>query len=135
MAGDLTPGARLDNAHYFMPITQPLLQFQTQTKVWHWFTKSLAQHEAFGEAYEELSGSVDEFVEILFGREGREAVDVIQLTLSTNTDMAQVESVIAEFKVYLAKLATEYPAATDALNKRDEILGQVDHLLYRLSLN
>jgi DNA-binding ferritin-like protein len=117
-----------------MQITAPLLQFQSQLKVWHWMTKSFAQHQAFGDAYEALSDSVDEFVETYFGRYGREPLAGIVVSLKTTVDASTVAAVIAEFKVYLGGLTGELREATDLLNMRDDILGEVDHLLYRLSL-
>jgi hypothetical protein len=118
-----------------MQITAPLLQFQSQLKVWHWLTKSFAQHDAFADAYEALSESVDEFVETYFGRYGREPLAGIVLSLKTSVDMPTVMAVIAEFKVYLGSMTGELREATDLLNMRDGILGEVDHLLYRLSLS
>lgn len=98
-------------------------------------TKSFAQHDAFGDAYEALSNSVDEFVESYFGRYGREPLAGIILSLKTSVDTPTVMAVIAEFKVYLVSLTGELREASDLLNMRDGILGEVDHLLYRLSLS
>jgi hypothetical protein len=107
-----------------MQITAPLLQFQSQLKVWHWLTKSFAQHDAFADAYEAY-----------FGRYGREPLAGIVLSLKTSVDMPTVMAVIAEFKVYLGSMTGELREATDLLNMRNGILGEVDHLLYRLSLS
>lgn len=98
-------------------------------------TRSFAQHSAFGDAYDAISDSVDEFVESYFGRYGREPLAGLVLTIKTNVDNPTVMAVIAEFKVYLGSFTGELREATDLLNMRDGILGDVDHLLYRLSLS
>lgn len=117
-----------------MNIIQPLLQFQSQLKVWHWMTKSFSQHKAFGETYDSLSDSIDTFVETYFGRFGRENVSAISLSLKPQLDDKLVKDIIAEFDVYLRAMDKELKNASELLNIRDEILGDVDHLLYLLTL-
>lgn len=117
-----------------MNIIQPLLQFQSQLKVWHWMTKSFSQHKAFGEAYDSLSESIDTFVETYFGRYGREAVSGVTLSLKTQPDDKLIQNIISEFKVYLSAMDKEIKDGSDLFNIRDEILGEVDHLLYLLTL-
>ena len=117
-----------------MNIIQPLLQFQSQLKTWHWMTKSFSQHKAFGKAYDSLSESIDTFIETYFGRYGRETVSGITLSIKPQLDDKLVQGIISEFKVYLSAMDKEIKDGSDLLNIRDEILGEVDHLLYLLTL-
>jgi DNA-binding ferritin-like protein len=48
-----------------------LLAARDQAHVFHWQTQSFAQHEAFGEFYEEFLESVDDLVESIMGLKGR----------------------------------------------------------------
>lgn len=109
-----------------------LLQFHAQLKLWHWQTLLFAQHNAFGDAYEALEDPIDEIVESSIGITGREKITALDLTISG--DLATVNAKILEFKVFLVGLNREFAAYTDILNLRDTILGEVDQLLYRLTL-
>jgi hypothetical protein len=117
-----------------MNVVQPLLQFQSQLKTWHWMTKSFAQHNAFGDAYEAISDKIDDFVEVYFGRYGREALAGVTLSIRALIDEATVTSLLNEFRLYLTGMDREIKSATDLLAIRDDILGEVNHLAYRLTL-
>lgn len=117
-----------------MNVVQPLLQFQSQLKLWHWMTKSFAQHEAFGEAYEALSEKIDEFVEVFFGRYGREALKDVNLGLKASVEDSTIISILSGMRAYLAGMDKDLKEATDLLAIRDDMLGEVNHLVYRLSL-
>jgi hypothetical protein len=117
-----------------MNVVQPLLQFQTQLKLWHWMTKSFAQHKAFNKAYEEISDSIDTFVEVFFGRYGREALKDVNLGLKASVEDATIISILTGMRNYLAGMDKDLKGATDLLAIRDDILGEVNHLVYRLSL-
>lgn len=117
-----------------MTVVQPLLQFQSQLKTWHWLTKSFAQHNAFGDAYNAISDKIDDFVEVYFGRYGREALAGVTLSIRALVDDATVTALLNEIKLYLTGMDREIGSASDLLAIRDDILGEVNHLVYRLSL-
>jgi DNA-binding ferritin-like protein len=116
-----------------MEIILPMLQFQSQLKAWHWLTRSFSQHKAFGDAYDALSESVDTFVETYFGRYGRETAGGFVLNIKAETDPKTVQALIGDFKQYLSNMDKEIRDGSDLLNIRDEILGEVDHLIYMLT--
>jgi len=118
-----------------MNVTQPLLQFQNQLKMWHWMTKSFAQHSAFGDAYDAIGDKVDEFVEVYFGRFGREAVGGVTLSIKAQVEDKLIQSIISEFKMYLADMTKELASSSELLALRDDLLAECNHLLYRLSLS
>jgi len=117
-----------------MNLIQPLLQFHAQLKVWHWQTTSFARHNAFGDAYEAIEDPIDSLVEAAIGRYGREALNGVVLNVKGQVDDRTVIGIITEFKQYLDGLGAEFRTASDLLNLRDDILGHVDQLLYRLTL-
>jgi len=117
-----------------MNVVQPLLQFQSQLKLWHWMTKSFAQHEAFGDAYEALADQIDEFVEVFFGRYGREALKDVNLGLKASVEDSTIITILTGMRNYLAGMDKDLKGATDLLALRDDMLGEVNHLVYRLSL-
>lgn len=61
-----TPNAN-DLGRYFIR----LLAARDQAHVFHWQTESFAQHEAFGNFYEDFLESVDDLVESIMGLKGR----------------------------------------------------------------
>jgi len=117
-----------------MNVVQPLLQFQTQLKLWHWMTKSFSQHKAFNKAYEEISDLIDTFVEVFFGRYGREALKDVNLGLKASVEDSTIITILSAMRAYLAGMDKDLKGATDLLAIRDDILGEVNHLVYRLSL-
>jgi hypothetical protein len=116
-----------------MEIILPMLQFQSQLKAWRWF-RVIRGMQAFGDAYDALGESVDTFVETYFGRYGRETAGGFVLNVKAQTDPKVVQSVIGDFKQYLLSMDKEIRDGSDLLNIRDEILGEVDHLIYMLTL-
>ena len=54
-----------------MTIISPLIRMQQQLRIFHWQTRSYAQHKAFGKAYESLDDHIDDFVEVFMGKYGR----------------------------------------------------------------
>lgn len=119
-----------------MNIIGPLIQMQQQLRIFHWQTESYAQHKAFGKAYEALDDLVDTFVETYMGRYGKARPTVtysIQLRSLTGEDT--VKTTLQGFIEYLDSMSSEIAEATDLLNIRDSILGEINQLKYLLTLN
>lgn len=127
-------------------IISPLLTIQNQIKIFHWQTRSFAQHKSLDDAYSELGSLIDEFVETYMGIFGRiYATDGdfnLQLTnidysleskgLSSNV-VSFIDASIEYLKSY--SLDPELKDKSDLLNIRDEMLGTLNQLKYLLSLN
>lgn len=123
-----------------------LLTIQNQLKIFHWQTRSYAQHKSLDEAYSALSGLIDEFVETYMGIFGRiyapDGSFNLQLTnidyslegngLSTNM-ISFIDDSIEYFKSYSEDI--QLKDKTDLLNIRDEMLGTLNQLKYLLSLS
>ena len=113
-----------------------LLTIHNQLKIYHWQTKSYAQHKALGKTYENLDGVIDEFVEVFMGKYGRvQGPFDIELTNYDGSGLSKfVDGSINYLTNDLPKeLDTEKD--TDLLNLRDEMLGQFNRLKYLLTLN
>ena len=112
-----------------------LLSAQNQFKIFHWQTTSFSQHKAFGEIYDNLSGEIDEFIEVYMGKYGRiTAPKSFNISLGNITDNPSeyVDKVI-RFMVDGIPSAIS-PKDTDLLNIRDEMLGDLNQLKYLLTL-
>lgn len=118
-------------------IVTNLLTLHNQLKIHHWQTKSYAEHQALGGAYDALTEQIDEFVETFMGKYGRiESRDGFKIELSNYSDLNVVDFV----DKYIDYLVNELPKGleesdTDLLNIRDEMLGGLNKLKYLLTLN
>jgi hypothetical protein len=118
-------------------IVTNLLTLHNQLKIHHWQTKSYAEHQALGGAYDEFSGLIDEFIEVFMGKYGRiESKDGFKIELSNYKDISPTDFV----DKYVEYLVNELPKSleetdTDLLNIRDEMLAQLHKLKYLLTLS
>ena len=114
-----------------------LMQIQMQMKLYHWQTFSHARHRSTDDFVHNFSKLVDQFVETFQGRYGRyklsNGVDTIRLrNLCDNTQEPErflhgARSLLEEMQVG--------DADYDLLNIRDEMLAQVNQLLYLFTLS
>ena len=120
-----------------MTLITTLLTIQDQLKVFHWQTKSYAEHQAFGGLYDTLGGLIDEFVETFSGRYGVPAAkDSYKLTLVNYKDNAAVVEILDTAISYMTKEVPSLlkPEDTDLLNIRDEMIGAINKTKYLLRL-
>jgi len=113
-----------------------LVHCQSQIRFNHWQTMGDARHRALGELYGLLDEAIDDFVETMLGKYGRPE---FQPTFSIEFDNPKtlvIEGYLEQFKEFLFSLTQTLDPVkdTDLLNKRDEILGDVNHTLYLLTL-
>ncbi len=118
-------------------IVTNLLTLQNQLKIHHWQTKSYAEHQALGGAYDEFSGLIDEFVEVFMGKYGRvESKNGFNIELANYKDISATDFA----DIYIDYLVNELPKSleesdTDLFNIRDEMLAQLNKLKYLLTLS
>jgi hypothetical protein len=117
-------------------ITLKLIQIQTQFKFLHWQTFGDAKHKSYGEIYDSLGDNIDKFVETMMGKQGRvefEPEFSIMFQDIKNLSVQNFLDGITEFLVGMTEqLDKRYD--TDLLNIRDEMLGDINQLKYRLTL-
>ncbi len=105
-------------------------------RIYHWQTKSFAEHSAFGDAYSNLDELIDEFMEVYIGKNERPvAKDKFNISL-----MNISENKVSVINAFIDVLTQDLPQAlderdTDLLNIRDEMLGLLNKLKYLLTLN
>jgi hypothetical protein len=117
-------------------LTLKLVQIQLQFKFLHWQTFGDAKHKAYGEIYDSLGDIIDKFVESMMGKYGRVEFDPEFSIMFQDIKSLSVQNFmdgITEFLVGMTEqLDSRYD--TDLLNLRDEILGDINQLKYRLTL-
>lgn len=116
-------------------IISPLLTMVNQLRVFHWQTKSYAEHQAFGSTYDTLNSLIDGFIEVYFGKYGRLfTTDEFEIELE---NLSSPETCIAEWVNYLLTELPSYLSKekdSDLLNIRDEMLASLNKLKYLLTL-
>jgi hypothetical protein len=114
-------------------IASTLVAIHTQLKFLHWQTKSYARHQAYGGAYDDMTGLIDGFVEILMGKYGR--VPAVPFKIF-NRNEKDIMSFIDETNRYLLSLddVLNPKTDTDLLNMRDEMLAVFNKLRYLVTL-
>lgn len=108
-----------------------------QIKLYHWQTDTFARHKATDEVVQALDASIDSYVEVYMGKYGRP-----KMTASTNSVKIQnmadktaakfIHTCIAYLQGPLVKRLK--PTDTDLVNIRDEMLGELNKLLYLYTL-
>lgn len=120
-------------------ITRIFLEMLTTVKLYHWKTRSYAQHKATDELYEKLNESIDSFVEILLGKD-QSRLNMVEKRMPKMIDtsaMVDFRARIYEYREFLMDMNTYFDSRRDSdlLNIRDEILGHINQFLYLLSFD
>ena len=112
-----------------------LLTIRNQVKLYHWQTGSFARHKATDDLTAALDLSIDTFVEVYMGKYGRPAVSgSIKLH---NFSESAAKAFVSKERGFLEK---DLPRKirkddTDLLNIRDEILANLNKVLYLFTLS
>ena len=118
-------------------IVHMFLSMLNAVKLYHWKTRSYAQHKATDDLYASMNEHIDKFVEILMGKqETRVFTHGKTIVLADVNKKKQFKTSIYQYRDYLIGLSQELDDQkdTDLLNVRDEILGDVNQFLYLLTL-
>jgi hypothetical protein len=110
---------------------EKLMSAQQSLRMQHWLTKSHAQHNAIGNAYEGLDELIDSFVETLIGAKSRDVLSGIS-SISVGGD---VQKILGDLE---GVLRNDIPKdvgekETSLLNIRDEMLALVQKTRYLLT--
>lgn len=106
-------------------------------KLYHWKTKSYAQHKATDELYDRLNEHIDKFVEVFLGKSESRIHLVNQRIQLIDANLKTFKEKIYEFRSFLVDLDRYFSSKqdTDLLNIRDEILADINQFLYLLTFD
>jgi hypothetical protein len=113
------------------------LHLRDQIKLYHWQTRVYARHIATDKIVEQLDKSIDSYVEVYIGKYGRPKVlgKNASITLHNLTEAGAVRLVNAAIKYLQGPLTkTLKPSDTDLMNIRDEMVADLNQLLYLFTL-
>jgi hypothetical protein len=105
------------------------LDFLMLIKLFHWNTRSYANHKATDELFSSISSHIDSFVEILLGGTRLPLFKI--KTCYYNLNSKDFIKKVDVFKNYLINLSLK---RTELSNLRDELLGDVNQFIYLNSL-
>jgi DNA-binding ferritin-like protein len=122
--------AKEELVNYFLELLMTI-------KVYHWKTKSYAEHKATDELYSSLNENIDKFVEIMLGKyKMRLVMKGKSIKFTDPSTKAGIKKIINSYKILLEKHMNKYIIVskdTDLINIRDEILGSLNQFLYLLT--
>ena len=100
-------------------------------KLYHWKTKIYSRHIASGNFVDSINNKMDRMIESLSGINNKKINDVFVLNFEGNNDKNIIDSIEC-FKIFLQKDWKKYvdKINTDVYNRRDEILSEVNIMLY-----
>ena len=119
-------------------IVQNFLQMLNSVKLYHWNTTSYAEHKASDELYSQLNGNIDQFVEVLLGKDAsRVRIVAHHIALVDFRNTRTLREKMFEYRVFLTDMSTYLNPKKDSdlLNIRDEMLGNINQFLYLISLS
>jgi hypothetical protein len=113
-----------------------MLETLIMIKLYHWKTHSFAGHKATDELYASLNSHMDDFVEVLMGKMNGTRADFISTKSIKLVDLNNKKQLVDRVNAVKSQLITmdKMIDATDLLNIRDEILGDLNKFLYLLTL-
>jgi hypothetical protein len=116
-------------------IVPELMNFSNQVKLYHWKTKSYARHKATCKFLELFNENVDRIVETFMGARDTRVNDKFTLKFKS-LDEKNVVEYVKNFRDFLQKEFNKHveKSDTDLLNIRDEILADVNRMLYLFTL-
>jgi hypothetical protein len=124
-------------------IVPTFLHMLNTVKLYHWKTTSFATHKATDELYSSLNSKIDEFVEVMLGKDelgGRSnLLNVHMIKLDGFSNNASFKKEIEVYKTFLLNMSEDPVFSAlmhaDLLAIRDEILADLNKFLYLLSLD
>lgn len=110
-----------------------------QIKLYHWQTRIYARHKATDEVIEKLDEHIDQFVEVYLGKYGRPKLTGANATIRVNN--LSEKSILAFIRKCIQMLLVDCVKGlkedrdSDLFNIRDEMLADLNQLLYLFTLH
>ena len=120
-----------DTVQFFMTMRE-------QIKLFHWQTNVYSRHKATDQVLEQLDDHIDKYVEVYIGKYQRPKVTSRNNTIKLqNLSEGTIVKFIKQCITYLNKTLPKDlgDEDTDLLNIRDEILGELNQLMYLFTLH
>lgn len=106
-----------------------------QLKVLHWATMSYAKHKALDDLHGELSGKVDEFMEVFIGKFKKQPIKAFKITMTAHSDVSKLDKYLESERESLRDLHSQFKKVTELQNILDEMMGAFDKAIYLCNLS
>lgn len=119
-------------------IVRIFFEMLNMVKLYHWKTRSYAQHKATDELYAKLNENIDKFVEVLLGKdESRIKMIEKQIKLLDSDNVSDFKRRIYEYRNFLQDMNyyLDNKKDSDLLSIRDDILVDINQFLYLLTFD
>ena len=108
-----------------------------QIKLYHWQTKSYSRHKATDGVIEALDEHIDKYVEVYMGKYGRPRMSsrnnvIMVQNISEKKIVTFIHNCIEYLQTELVRKLKAHD--TDLINLRDEMLAELNQLLYLFTL-
>lgn len=111
------------------------LSFRNQIKLYHWKTSLFPRHKASDEFLSDFDDKIDKFVEAMSGGRDIKPNDGFNIKFDKLNDRNVIEYVLNFKEWLLVKLPTYlFDFETDLVNLRDEIVADLNKMLYLFKL-
>jgi DNA-binding ferritin-like protein len=119
-------------------IVKIFMEMLQTIKLYHWKTRSYAQHKATDELYKELNKKIDEFIEVLLGKD-QSRIKIIEkrIDLLDANNTREIKERIFEYREFLTDMNIWFDNSRDSdlLSIRDDILASLNQFLYLLTFD
>lgn len=117
---------------------QFFFSLRDQIKLYHWQTRLYSRHKATDDVIKSLDEHIDQFVEVYMGKYGRPKMTAKNATVHVSN--LSEKSIVGFIKKSIQLLQTVCVKGlketdTDLFNIRDEMLGDLNQLLYLFTLH
>ena len=119
-----------------MELIKFFFTLSSSLKMYHWHTSSYSRHIASGTLFDDVILTTDSFMEIYFGKYGKDMMTSLDINISLMDDNAVVGLLIEAVKYLkdIVKNGLLKGSDTDLLNIRDDLIGKINITLYLFQL-
>jgi len=105
------------------------LGFLGQIKVYHWTTKSYSNHKALDDLHKELSGLVDELMEVYIGKYNPN--EVFSITMDANSEASNVIPYLEEQREFIRGIRNKsFKSCSEIQNILDTMMSTISNTIY-----
>ena len=119
-------------------IVRMFLEMLNVVKLYHWKTRSFAQHKATDELYERLNKNIDTFIEVLLGKD-QSRIQMVErsIQLMDPSEKTNFQNKVLEYRGFLTDMDIYFDPARDSdiLSVRDDILVDINQFLYLMTFD
>ena len=119
-------------------IVRIFFEMLNTVKLYHWKTRSYAQHKATDELYGKLNENIDKFVEVLLGKE-ESRIKMLEnhIKLLDARNVVDFKAKIYEYRAFLQDMNyyLDDKKDSDLISIRDDILVDINQFLYLMTFD